>query len=102
MSADHAIRGQPDYGNWVSVRLIVVPTLLALALFAVAGLLSAPLWVAVMLLVLGASFVAMAAYFAHARYRLSGIGGDVQGRILQERSRRQYPLVKGEAIKKRL
>jgi len=67
--------GRPNYGNWVSVRLILIFGLAGLALLA-AGYFFLPL----ALLALLALFVA--GYFTYARYRFSERGGDVQSRIV--------------------
>ena len=64
----------PDFGNWVSNRLIYIFAVLGLALLAVAFL----VWVAVIPAIV---FFAMAVYFAYARYLFSPKGGNVQDKI---------------------
>ena len=65
---------EPDYGNWVSMRLIYVPGAVGI-LFLVLSLL-------VPILIVGAVlFIAVSAYFAYARYRFSPRGGKIQARI---------------------
>ena len=65
---------QVGYGNWVSKRRITGPLLLGLAVAAL-GLLWR--WS----LVIAVPFLAIAAYFALARWRFSSGGGDIQRRI---------------------
>lgn len=64
---------QPDYGNWVSTRLILVPFALGLVFAALAALLAASVAIAVILF-------AISGYFAYARF-LFGKGGEVQAKI---------------------
>jgi ubiquinone/menaquinone biosynthesis C-methylase UbiE len=65
---------QPNYGNWVSLRLIVIFAVLAVVLF-ILGELS--IW-----LVLPATLcAALAAYFTLARYEFASQGGNVQERV---------------------
>jgi SAM-dependent methyltransferase len=65
---------QPDYGNWVSARLVYMPGLLCL-LFAALSFVFPALIIVALLFFLGF------AYFAYARARFSQKGGDVQARI---------------------
>jgi len=64
----------PDYGNWVSRRLIVGPGIVG----AVALVASLAWWP---LSIVAAVLFATAAYFAWARRQFSASGGDVQARI---------------------
>ncbi len=64
----------PDYGNWVSKRLIYTFGILGIVLFALAFL----VWVLVIPALL---CLAVALYFLYARYLLSPKGGNVQNRI---------------------
>jgi len=67
---------KPDYGNWISRKLVVVNAVLALLFVGLAFLVPACL--------LGTSvFLAATVYFAYARRAFSPRGGDVQGRIRQ-------------------
>lgn len=65
---------KPDYGNWVSKKLIVVPGILGLVFLGLAFL--SLWWVLPALLLL-----AIATYFVYARYKFSPQGGDIQGQI---------------------
>jgi SAM-dependent methyltransferase len=64
-----------DYGNWVSSRLVLVPTVLAV-LFGATALLLLPV-----LGVLAAFFFLCALYFAYARYMFSPRGGSIQTKV---------------------
>ena len=64
-----------NFGNWVSARLIVIFAALAVPFFALAFLLA---WYLVVPAVL---FLAVALYFAYARYLFSARGGGVQEKI---------------------
>ena len=66
--------GMPDFGNWVSTRLIYTLTLLGAVFLALTFLL-------VWLLIPAASFFAVALYFAYARYLFSPKGGNIQDKI---------------------
>jgi SAM-dependent methyltransferase len=66
----------PEYGNWVSKRLIYAPGLVALALSAFALALPA------LLIIAGLSFI-VAVYFAYARYLFASEGGNLQARIVE-------------------
>jgi SAM-dependent methyltransferase len=66
---------KPEYGNWVSKRLIVIPTVLGLVCLALA-LVFPPL---VLLAIL---FLLVAAYFAYARRTFSTEGSDLQAKVL--------------------
>jgi O-antigen/teichoic acid export membrane protein len=63
-----------NYGNWVSTRIIAAPAAIAVV-FAVLSLLT------LVLLVPAAIFLAIAAYFAYARYLFSPGGGNVQEKV---------------------
>ena len=65
---------EPDYGNWVSKRLIYSFSILTV-LFA--GLAYLFVW----LLIPALLFLAVAAYFAYARYLFSAKGKNVQDKI---------------------
>ena len=65
---------KPDYGNWVSMKFIYVPSAGGLVLLGLAF--AFPISI-----VVAALFLGVAGYFAYARYRFSPRGGDVQGRI---------------------
>lgn len=65
---------KPDYGNWVSKRLIF--------LFVILGLASLPLSpLYPFLIVFSAFFLLVSAYFAYARREFSSQGGNVQDQI---------------------
>jgi SAM-dependent methyltransferase len=66
--------GKPEYGNWVSRRLVYVPGLASLALLASA------LFVQVLIIPFALFFV-LFAYFAYARYQFAPQGGNVEDRI---------------------
>jgi SAM-dependent methyltransferase len=65
---------KPDYGNWVSARLVYMPGLLCLLFAALSFVLPALIIVALL-------FFLGFAYFAYARALFSQNGGDVQARI---------------------
>jgi ubiquinone/menaquinone biosynthesis C-methylase UbiE len=65
---------KPDYGNWVSMRIIYVPGIAGLVFLALAFVFS-PLIIIAMLLLL------VSAYFAYARYLFSPVGGNVQDQV---------------------
>jgi SAM-dependent methyltransferase len=65
---------QPDYGNWVSARLVILPGVLALVFGGLAFLVPA-------LAALAGLFFLVFAYFAYARYQFSAMGGAIQSRI---------------------
>ena len=65
---------KPDYGNWVSMRLVFLPALIGLVLLILALLFP-------MIVILAALFLLMAAYFAYARWLFSARGGDVQDKV---------------------
>ena len=64
----------PDYGNWVSSRIIYFPTMLGLVLLAAAF----PFWI---LAIPSLLCFAVAAYFVYARRLLSPKGRNVQSQI---------------------
>lgn len=68
--------GKPDYGNWVSRRLIVVNAAAALVLLGLSR-------IAVTFAAGAVFFLLASAYFAYARWRFSPRGGNLQGRIRQ-------------------
>ncbi|HVP22197.1 MAG TPA: class I SAM-dependent methyltransferase [Anaerolineaceae bacterium] len=65
---------QPEYGNWVPVKMIIVPAVLGIACLALVGLHWAFLIPSVL-------FLAIAAYFGISRYLFSTRGGKVQDRV---------------------
>jgi SAM-dependent methyltransferase len=65
---------KPDYGNWVSARLLYLPGGISVVLAGLSFLLPG-------LAVVAAIFFLCFAYFAYARYRFSCRGGSVQARI---------------------
>ena len=65
---------KPDYGNWVSTRLVYGPALLGFLFLALSFWL--PVW-----LILALLFLAIAGYFAYARYLFSPQGKNVQAQI---------------------
>jgi hypothetical protein len=64
-----------NYGNWVSMRLIYLPCVVALVFLGFAFLLQVMVIPAVF-------FFLVSAYFAYVRYLFAAGGGDLQGRIL--------------------
>ena len=65
---------RPDYGNWVSRRLVYLP----LAVFAVFAVLAVLFYAFVILALV---FLAVSAYFAYARFRFGPDGGDIQAKV---------------------
>lgn len=65
-----------DFRNWVPVKMIAAPLLLAMLCFAL-GFMFWPLWL------LAALFALVAAYFGIARYIFSAHGKNLQERVLQ-------------------
>jgi SAM-dependent methyltransferase len=65
---------KPDYGNWVSAKLVYFPGVLCLLFVALSFMLPALIIVALL-------FFLGFAYFAYARARFSQKGGDIQARI---------------------
>jgi len=65
----------PNFGNWVSNRLIYAFAILAVPFLALTFL------VAWYLIIPAATFLAVALYFAYARYMFSANGGGVQDKI---------------------
>jgi SAM-dependent methyltransferase len=64
----------PDYGNWVSTKLLLISGLLSVLFIGLSFLLP--------VLAIGAAFFGLAfAYFAYARHQFSPRGGNVQARI---------------------
>jgi SAM-dependent methyltransferase len=68
------MRERADYGNWVSKRLVFIPSLFGLAFLA----LSLLNWV---LLIPAALLLLLSAYFLYVRYQFSPEGGKVQEKI---------------------
>jgi len=71
---DKSLVEKPDYGNWVSKKLIYIPGAISLLFWVISFALMALVVVAVV-------FLLVALYFAYARYRFSLAGGDVQTKI---------------------
>ena len=65
---------KPDYGNWVSTKFIYVPGAIGVVCIVLA-------FAAPVLLIVAALFLAVAGYFAYARWRFSPAGGNVQAQI---------------------
>jgi SAM-dependent methyltransferase len=65
---------KPEYGNWVSTRLIYAPAALGVLFLVLAY------WFP-FLIILAVLFLAVAAYFAYARYLFSPQGKNVQAQI---------------------
>lgn len=67
-------KGGPNYGNWVSKKLIYIPGVIALLFLGLSFVLP--------VLIIGAAiFFLPCVYFAYARYRFSPRGGNIQARI---------------------
>ncbi|HJX37051.1 MAG TPA: class I SAM-dependent methyltransferase [Anaerolineae bacterium] len=64
----------PDYGNWVSARLLYIPGAMSILLAGLSLLLP-------VLAVLAVIFFLCFAYFAYARYRFSPKGGNIQAKV---------------------
>ena len=73
----------PEYGNWVSTRIVVAPAIAAAVLFLLAaGLYVFVLsWLAYVVLAVGVVAALVAAYFGFARALLAAGDGAVQARI---------------------
>jgi len=65
---------KPEYGNWISARLLYIP---GAAIIVFAGLSLLLPWLAVFAVI----FLLCFAYFAYARYRFSPKGGNIQAKI---------------------
>jgi len=65
---------KPNYGNWVSTRLIYVPGVVSLIFMGLAIIFP-------FLLVVAALILFVSLYFAYARYLFSPQGGNVQDRV---------------------
>jgi ubiquinone/menaquinone biosynthesis C-methylase UbiE len=68
------VTAKPEYGNWVSKRLIYLPGFVGFVFL----VLSLMFWVLTIPAVL---FLLIAAYFLYARYQFSPQGGNVQNRV---------------------
>jgi SAM-dependent methyltransferase len=64
----------PNYGNWVSKKLIYVPGMVGL-IFLALSLMFSPL------IILAVLFLLVSAYFVYARYLFSPSGGNVQEKV---------------------
>jgi len=71
---DNLGKEMPNYSNWVARRLITVPGAICLLFFGLS-------FVFLPLVVVAVFFLAIAAYFAYARYLFSRAGGDVQAKV---------------------
>jgi SAM-dependent methyltransferase len=73
----------PEYGNWVSTRIVVAPAIVAAVLFVLAaGLYVFVLsWLAYVVLAVAVAAALVAAYFGFARALLAAGDGAVQARI---------------------
>jgi len=69
-----ARKNSPDYGNWVSTKLLYVPGAICLVFMALSLV-----WP--VLAVVGLAAIVCFVYFAYARYRFSSRGGNIQARI---------------------
>jgi len=69
------LQEKPEYGNWVSKRLIILPCVRGLVFLGLAIL-------SKVFAIPSSLFFLVSAYFAYARYRFSPGGGNVQGRII--------------------
>ena len=65
---------KPEYGNWVSKRMVYVPLVIGMALVLLM------LW-SLLFAIPAAALLLVAVYFAYARYLFGPRGGDVQGAI---------------------
>ncbi len=65
---------KPNYGNWVSKRLVYMPTVIGLLLFGLSLVIP-------FLIIFSVFFLTIAIYFAYARNRFSPEGGNVQRKI---------------------
>jgi SAM-dependent methyltransferase len=74
MEMDQSVSSKADYGNWVSTRLIYVPATLGISFLILAY------WLPI-LVILTLLFLAIAGYFAYARYLFSPQGRNVQAQI---------------------
>lgn len=68
------VNDKVDFGNWVPLKMIVVPGVLALAGIGL-GFIHWAFWIAVGL------FLVMVLYFAAARYMFSPLGGNIQDQV---------------------
>jgi SAM-dependent methyltransferase len=65
---------KPDYGNWVPTKFVYIPAAISLCFFGLS-------LVSPALIVVAVIFLAVALYFAYARYRFSSTKGNVQAQI---------------------
>ena len=65
---------KPDYGNWVSQKLIYTPAVIGLVFLGLAFFFS-------ILIIIAILFFLISAYFAYARYLFSPRGGNIQFRV---------------------
>jgi ubiquinone/menaquinone biosynthesis C-methylase UbiE len=66
--------GKPDYGNWVSQKLIYAPAVIGVVFLGLTFFFPVLILVAII-------FFLIAAYFAYARYLFSPRGGNIQFRV---------------------
>lgn len=71
---NESVTQKPNYSNWVSLKFVFVPGIIALAFLGLAF--AFPLSA-----IVGLLFCLIALYFAYAYYRFSRAGGDIQSRV---------------------
>jgi hypothetical protein len=69
-----SVMQKPNYGNWVSLKFVLVPGIISLVFWGLALLFP-------FLAVVGVLFCLIALYFAYAYYRFSQAGDDIQSRV---------------------
>ena len=74
MKSSSPTNAKPDYGNWVSKRLIYWPGALAVIFLALS-------FFSYYFLIIALPFLIITAYFSYAYYEFSPAGGDIQTRI---------------------
>ncbi len=65
---------KPDYGNWVSKRLIYIPGLMALVFLGLSI-------ISYLFIIIAMLFLIIFSYFSYAYYKFSPRGGDIQAKI---------------------
>ncbi len=73
---DGQMVGKPEYGNWVSKRLIYIPSVVGLVFLGLALLFP-------VLVIPAGLFFLVSVYFAYARYQFAPQGGNIQDPILE-------------------
>ena len=66
--------GKPNYGNWVSKRLIYAPGVMTLIFLGLS-------FASYFFIIIAVLFLVICIYFAYAYYKFSPTGGDIQGRV---------------------